>query len=144
MGNKVSTLGDIYSFGILLLEMFTGKRPTDRMFKDERDLRNFASTALPDGISEIVDPTLLEGEERDSEDGIYGGDDQDQTARESLISIVEIGVACGSKVPGERRKIDDVATELRQIRDTLCRMRRNHISKAKESEGTTLLSSNNS
>ena len=34
MGSKVSVEGDIYSFGIILLEMITGKRPTDEMFKD--------------------------------------------------------------------------------------------------------------
>uniref|UniRef100_A0A6N2KNP5 Protein kinase domain-containing protein n=1 Tax=Salix viminalis TaxID=40686 RepID=A0A6N2KNP5_SALVM len=42
VGSDVSTYGDVYSFGILLLEMFTGKRPTDDMFKDGLNLHNYA------------------------------------------------------------------------------------------------------
>ncbi|KAL5703670.1 non-specific serine/threonine protein kinase [Ranunculus cassubicifolius] len=42
MGGKVSTNGDMYSYGILLLEMFTGKRPTDEKFKDGLNLYDFA------------------------------------------------------------------------------------------------------
>ena len=41
--NEVSTNGNIYSYGILLLEMFTGKRPTDNMFKDSLNLRDFVN-----------------------------------------------------------------------------------------------------
>ena len=48
MGNEVSTFGDIYSYGILLLEMFTGKRPTDNIFKDDLNLHDFARGALPE------------------------------------------------------------------------------------------------
>ncbi|CAL2267945.1 unnamed protein product [Prunus armeniaca] len=40
MGGQVSFLGDIYSFGIPLLEMFTGKRPTDDMFRDGLSITN--------------------------------------------------------------------------------------------------------
>ncbi|PRQ60888.1 putative protein kinase RLK-Pelle-LRR-XII-1 family [Rosa chinensis] len=40
MGGAVSTYGDVYSYGILLLEMLTGKRPTDDMFTDDTNLHN--------------------------------------------------------------------------------------------------------
>ncbi|CAN6692695.1 unnamed protein product [Malus baccata var. baccata] len=61
MGSEVSTNGDVYSFGILLLEMFTGKRPTDNMFGDNLNLHNFVKMALPGRITEIADTPLLEG-----------------------------------------------------------------------------------
>ncbi|KAK2984118.1 hypothetical protein RJ640_025445 [Escallonia rubra] len=64
MGSKVSVCGDVYSFGILLLEMCTKKRPTDDMFSGNMNLHNFAKTAFSEGLLGIADPTLLQqGEE---------------------------------------------------------------------------------
>ncbi|GFS37765.1 leucine-rich repeat protein kinase family protein [Actinidia rufa] len=69
MGSEASTYGDVYSYGILLLEMFTGKRPTDDMFKGDLNLHNFAEIAFPETVGEIADPLLLEkdGEGRDKQ-----------------------------------------------------------------------------
>nr|CAE03909.2 OSJNBb0015G09.3 [Oryza sativa Japonica Group] len=43
MGYKISTGCDVYSFGVLLLEMLTGMRPTDAMFIDGISLHKFVS-----------------------------------------------------------------------------------------------------
>ena len=59
MGSEVSTNGDVYSFGIMLLEMFTGKRPTDEMFKDSLNIHNFVTTTVPERVAKIVDPVIL-------------------------------------------------------------------------------------
>uniref|UniRef100_A0A6N2M767 non-specific serine/threonine protein kinase n=1 Tax=Salix viminalis TaxID=40686 RepID=A0A6N2M767_SALVM len=58
MGGEASTQGDVYSYGILLLEMFTGKRPTDSMFTGDFNLHCFVEAALPDRVMEIIDPLL--------------------------------------------------------------------------------------
>nr|BAD25047.1 hypothetical protein [Oryza sativa Japonica Group] len=71
LGNEVSILGDIYSYGILLLEMFTGKRPTGTEFKEALSLHNYVKMALPDNVIDIADQHLLsennDGEERNSD-----------------------------------------------------------------------------
>ena len=59
MGSQVSTEGDVYSFGVFLLELFLGKRPTDEMFKDDLNLHNFVKMALLEGLVQVVDQTLL-------------------------------------------------------------------------------------
>jgi len=62
MGGKASTQGDVFSYGIFVLEMFTGKRPTDKMFKDDFTLYNFVNRALPENLVQIVDSNLFKRE----------------------------------------------------------------------------------
>ncbi|KAH7553823.1 hypothetical protein JRO89_XS12G0062300 [Xanthoceras sorbifolium] len=65
MGCHFSILGDIYSYGKLLLEMFTGKRPTDSEFKDDLSICSFVLMALPDHAMDTIDPSMLLEEEND-------------------------------------------------------------------------------
>ncbi|XP_020270728.1 probable LRR receptor-like serine/threonine-protein kinase At3g47570 [Asparagus officinalis] len=58
-GAQVSTSGDEYGYGIILLEMFTGIGPTDDMFKDGQNLPNFVQVMFPDRVTEVIDPVLL-------------------------------------------------------------------------------------
>uniref|UniRef100_J3N264 Receptor kinase-like protein Xa21 n=2 Tax=Oryza brachyantha TaxID=4533 RepID=J3N264_ORYBR len=58
-GGQISPNGDVYSFGILLLEMFTGKAPTHEMFSDGLTLQKYVEMAYPELLMDIVDPLLL-------------------------------------------------------------------------------------
>lgn len=115
----------MYSYGTLILEMFTGKRPTDLMFTDGLNLHSFAEAALPDRVLQVIDPILLEGSQDEE-----GGQDIRRTRRscerflkiqECLGSILEIGVVCSSEVPKDRMSMGDVVAALQAIRTKLLR-----------------------
>ncbi|KAK3430306.1 hypothetical protein EUGRSUZ_E01837, partial [Eucalyptus grandis] len=63
MGCKASREGDVYSYGILLLELFTGLSPTGHRFRDNLTLYNFVLEALPERVLEITDIFLLQERE---------------------------------------------------------------------------------
>ncbi|KAL4637419.1 hypothetical protein ACB092_03G075800 [Castanea dentata] len=59
LGWKASTSGDVYSFGILLLEMIIAKKPTDRMFQEGLSLNKFVSEMHECKILDVTDPRLF-------------------------------------------------------------------------------------
>ncbi|KAM7515406.1 hypothetical protein LguiA_004989 [Lonicera macranthoides] len=124
MGIDVSAYGDVYSFGILLLEMFTGKRPTDEMFKDNLNLREFSKMAFPDKLVETIDPILLQqGEARDTIPSNATNHSHSHIGmskvQECLMSILRIGIACSEESPRGRLEISEVLAKLQTIKSTL-------------------------
>ncbi|CAN6705212.1 unnamed protein product [Malus baccata var. baccata] len=118
MGGEVSTYGDVYSYGILLLEMLTGKRPTDDMFNGGMDLHSFVKMALPERVKEICDPLLVQIEESSSNTdprsnrGNHAPNDRRKRVVECLTYIARVGVACSVAMPRERKDMSNVIGRL--------------------------------
>lgn len=120
IGGVVSTLVDVYSYGILLLEMFTGKRPTDSMFKDNFSLHYHVKMAIPDQVMSIADPRLLA--EWDNNSCNVAGTPRRLNIYEiekCLASVFRVGVICSAHLPKERMEIADALAILQTIRDAL-------------------------
>ncbi|KAJ6821938.1 receptor kinase-like protein Xa21 [Iris pallida] len=117
MANKVSTHGDVYSYGILVLELFTGKRPTEEdAFEEGGNLRTFVEMALPERVVDVIDVRLLtEGETKCS-----NGDDAttiyDATFLDCVSSVLGIGLLCTKDLPMERIDMKTITDELHVIR----------------------------
>ncbi|XP_052109567.1 probable LRR receptor-like serine/threonine-protein kinase At3g47570 isoform X2 [Arachis duranensis] len=110
MSCEVSMQGDVYSFGILVLEMVTGRRPMEEMFKDDNNLHNYVKMAYSHNLLEIMDSTLLPKQT---------GKEEKYTKKLTMcvFSLIRIGLACSVESPNERMNMADVTRELNLTKD---------------------------
>jgi serine/threonine protein kinase len=87
MLGKASESCDVYSFGILLLELLSGKKPIEKLGRDEtRSIVSWAMMLVDAGmIQDIVDPKL---------NGVY---DKGEFER-----VVKVAMLCAQKDPKNR------------------------------------------
>ncbi|EAY81488.1 hypothetical protein OsI_36661 [Oryza sativa Indica Group] len=116
---KASRESDVFSFGIMLLEVFTGKRPTDPMFIGGLTLRLWVSQSFPENLIDVADEHLLQDEETrlcfDHQNTSLGSS---STSRNNsfLTSIFELGLLCSSESPEQRMSMKDVVVKLKDIK----------------------------
>ncbi|XP_047961920.1 probable LRR receptor-like serine/threonine-protein kinase At3g47570 [Salvia hispanica] len=114
MSYVASTQGDVYSYGVLVLELFTNKRPTSDAFEGCLNLQDFVSTALTDCVMEVVDPFLHQ--ELNVAEKYW----------DCIVSILRIGVRCSKQLPRDRMSMAEVVNDLKKIRNVLPKMLDDH------------------
>ncbi|KAG6639492.1 hypothetical protein CIPAW_10G104700 [Carya illinoinensis] len=103
----VSTRGDVYSYGILLMETFTRKKPTDGMFIGEMTLKHWVDESLLTSILDIVDANLLRNE-------------KEHAAMEDCISsVMRLALDCCAESPTQRIDIKNVSATLKKLKSKL-------------------------
>ncbi|CAN6372471.1 unnamed protein product [Urochloa humidicola] len=119
-GNVVSTNGDIYSYGILVLEMVTGKRPTDNTLRGGLSLREHVELALHNGTMDIIDMRLFLSLKNEAQGASEGEDDSSHERKtDGLISLLRLGLACSEESPSRRMPTGDIIKELLSIKVSL-------------------------
>ncbi|GJN19322.1 hypothetical protein PR202_gb06588 [Eleusine coracana subsp. coracana] len=107
MGGKISMTGDVYSYGVLLLEMFTGRCPTDEKLKESFSLHKHVATKFPYGVAGILDPTLLDNE--------LGGENSEMM-QSCVLPMVKLGLTCSMESPRERPGMAQVSSAIATIK----------------------------
>jgi len=96
---KITEKCDIYGFGVLTLEVVTGKRPVEYMEDDVVVLCDMVRGALEDGgVEECIDRRLS---------GSF--------PIEEAIPVVKLGLICASQVPSNRPDMGEVVKILELI-----------------------------
>ncbi|KAK5845526.1 probable LRR receptor-like serine/threonine-protein kinase At3g47570 [Gossypium arboreum] len=115
-GKKPSTAGDVYSYGVMLLELFTGKSPTHESFVGELNLIKWTQSAFPSEVQQILDPELLlllQNLQYDSQPI------NPETHHDCLTTIIGVGLSCTSVSPDGRITMRDALRKLKMVKSTL-------------------------
>ncbi|KAL1191475.1 putative LRR receptor-like serine/threonine-protein kinase IRK [Cardamine amara subsp. amara] len=97
---KITEKCDVYGFGVLVLEVVTGKKPVEYLEDDVVVLCDMVREALEDGrADECIDPRL-----------------QGKFPVEEAVAVIKLGLICTSQVPSSRPHMGEAVNILRMIR----------------------------
>lgn len=113
MGKRASTHGDVYSFGVLLLEIVTGRRPTDVLFHDGSSLHEWVKRHYPYRLEPIVEKAIAKYAPQHMP--VY----YNKIWNDVVLEFIELGLLCTQYNPSTRPSMLDVAHEMGRLKQYL-------------------------
>ncbi|WOK99976.1 hypothetical protein Cni_G08688 [Canna indica] len=111
-GRRASTKGDVYSFGIIVLEMITGKRPTEEMFDGGLSLINWVKCHYRSQLDDIIDSSLLR-EIRQQVPEVQ------KVLEVAVMELVDLGLVCTQEAASARPTMISIADYLNKLKQYL-------------------------
>ncbi|KAL6227897.1 hypothetical protein ACLB2K_001852 [Fragaria x ananassa] len=97
---RCSTKGDVYSYGVVLLELLTGRRPTDSADFGDNNLVGWVKQHAKLKISDVFDPELMK---------------EDPTLEIELLQHLKVACACLDDRPWRRPTMIQVMAMFKEI-----------------------------
>ncbi|KAH6791347.1 Leucine-rich receptor-like protein kinase family protein [Perilla frutescens var. frutescens] len=97
---RCSTKGDVYSYGVVLLELLTGRQPTDSADFGDNNLVGWVKQHAKTRIVDVFDPELLK---------------EDPTLEIELLQHLQVATACLDDRPWKRPTIIQVLAMFKEI-----------------------------
>lgn len=106
----------MYSFGVTLLELFTGKSPTDEYFTGEQNLVKWVESCFPADVMEVIDFKLSKlCMDLEYERHIISLDKQ----KDCLIKVIGVALLCTMNSPTNRIDMKDAVSKLKNAKGSL-------------------------
>ncbi|KAI3761132.1 hypothetical protein L1987_51540 [Smallanthus sonchifolius] len=132
MGAKPSTKGDVYSYGIMVMEIFTGKSPTDEMFVGGLSLKTWVRSSFPDNLDQVLDIPDMHKEP----DEFSTSDSQSMSFKvqfDCLTTVIGVALSCTNDSPDGRITITEALRKLKCVQDMFHKNHSQSKSSAEES-----------